>query len=277
MNPNKRLIEEEFSRFERELAEASAKVNDVPELRQPSVPALPVPLPPPLTILPPPNVMQISNSNISNKALNGTNIFLPHFLPPHIQRQHRLAMQRKCIESRPILYNKSQRAAAEQQMNEAQPTMKERIEQLIRSDMEAVAKKQRAEKRKKRKFVRTAGGEVWEDETLQEWDPDDFRLFCGDLGNEVNDDTLANAFKCYPSFQRAKVIRDKRTGKAKGFGFVSFRDSNDFISAMREMNGKYVGNRPIKLRKSTWKDRNIEIVKKKIKEKAMFTHKPTQS
>jgi len=31
--------------------------------------------------------------------------------------------------------------------------------------------------------------------------------------------------------------------------------------------GKYIGNRPIKLRKSTWKDRNIEVVKKKAKEK----------
>ena len=31
--------------------------------------------------------------------------------------------------------------------------------------------------------------------------------------------------------------------------------------------GKYIGNRPIKLRKSTWKDRSIEAVKKKAKEK----------
>lgn len=31
--------------------------------------------------------------------------------------------------------------------------------------------------------------------------------------------------------------------------------------------GKYVGNRPIKLRKSSWKDRNMEIVKKKQKVK----------
>ena len=36
---------------------------------------------------------------------------------------------------------------------------------------------------------------------------------------------------------------------------------------MREMNGKYVGNRPIKLRKSSWKDRQLEVVKKKTKEK----------
>uniref|UniRef100_A0A8D0H4F2 RRM domain-containing protein n=1 Tax=Sphenodon punctatus TaxID=8508 RepID=A0A8D0H4F2_SPHPU len=65
----------------------------------------------------------------------------------------------------------------------------------------------------------------------------------------------------------AKVIRDKRTGKTKGYGFVSFKDPNDYVRAMREMNGKYVGSRPIKLRKSMWKDRNIDIVRKKQKEK----------
>lgn len=120
---------------------------------------------------------------------------------------------------------------------------------------------------KPKKIIRMAGGQKWEDETLLEWNPDDFRLFCGDLGNEVNDDILARAFSKYPSFQKAKVVRDKRTNKSKGYGFVSFKDSNDFIKAMREMNGKYVGNRPIKLRKSTWKDRNIESVKKKESEK----------
>ena len=118
---------------------------------------------------------------------------------------------------------------------------------------------------------------------------DDFRLFCGDLGNEVNDDVLTRAFNKYPSFQKARVVRDKRSGKTRGYGFISFKDSQDYIRAMREMNGKtflflrvelsidrlllrlfsgkYVGNRPIKLRKSTWQERNIDTVRKKVKEK----------
>ncbi|KAL4228945.1 RNA-binding protein 42 [Mactra antiquata] len=122
-------------------------------------------------------------------------------------------------------------------------------------------------KDKKKKFVRMAAGTTWEDQSLSEWDPDDFRLFCGDLGNEVTDEVLARAFSKYSSFVKAKVIRDKRSNKTKGYGFVSFRDPTDYVRAMREMNGKYVGNRPIKLRKSTWKDRNIDIVKRKEKEK----------
>ncbi|XP_026541053.1 RNA-binding protein 42 isoform X2 [Notechis scutatus] len=127
--------------------------------------------------------------------------------------------------------------------------------------------KKKTKQEKLKRCIRTAAGTCWEDPSLLEWDPDDFRIFCGDLGNEVNDDILARAFSRYPSFLKAKVIRDKRTGKTKGYGFVSFKDPNDYVRAMREMNGKYVGSRPIKLRKSMWKDRNIDIVRKKQKEK----------
>ncbi|KAK3752834.1 hypothetical protein RRG08_007072 [Elysia crispata] len=35
----------------------------------------------------------------------------------------------------------------------------------------------------------------------------------------------------------------------------------------KKVEGKYVGNRPIKLRKSSWRDRNLEVVRKKEKEK----------
>jgi len=86
---------------------------------------------------------------------------------------------------------------------------------------------------------------------------DDFRLFCGDLGNEVNDTVLAKAFAKYTSFAKAKVIRNKRSQKSKGYGFVSFLDPFDCAAALREVNGKYVGNRPIKLRRSAWQQREL--------------------
>ncbi|TVU29166.1 hypothetical protein EJB05_20722, partial [Eragrostis curvula] len=107
----------------------------------------------------------------------------------------------------------------------------------------------------KKAVPRKAAGQSWEDPTLADWPENDFRLFCGDLGNEVNDDVLTKAFSKYPSFNMARVIRDKWTGKTKGYGFVSFANASDLAAALKEMNGKYVGNRPIKLRKSTWKNR----------------------
>ncbi|KAH8369205.1 hypothetical protein KR009_004315 [Drosophila setifemur] len=125
-------------------------------------------------------------------------------------------------------------------------------------------------KKKDRKTVRIAGGSVWEDSSLADWPDDDFRIFCGDLGNDVNDEVLTRTFNKFPSFQRARVVRDKRTGKSKGFGFVSFREPADFIRAMKEMDGRYVGSRPIKLRKSTWRQRSLDVVKKKEREKQVL-------
>lgn len=118
-----------------------------------------------------------------------------------------------------------------------------------------------------KKTVRQAGGVSWEDQSLADWPDDDFRIFCGDLGNDVNDELLTRTFNKFPSFQRAKVIRDKRTSKSKGYGFVSFKEPQDFIRAMKELDGRYVGSRPIKLRKSTWKQRGMEEKRKKEAEK----------
>ncbi|XP_058504192.1 RNA-binding protein 42 [Solea solea] len=145
-------------------------------------------------------------------------------------------------------------------MPEPEPAHPEPVESVTED-------KKKGKSDKMKKCIRTAAGISWEDPSLLEWESDDFRIFCGDLGNEVNDDILARAFSRYPSFLKAKVVRDKRTGKTKGYGFVSFKDPNDYVRAMREMNGKYVGSRPIKLRKSMWRDRNMETVRKKQKEK----------
>jgi RNA recognition motif-containing protein len=108
---------------------------------------------------------------------------------------------------------------------------------------------EQANKRKK-KCLRKAAGKVWEDETLEDWPENDYRIFCGDLGNEVNDEVLGNAFKKYASFAKAKVIRDRKTLKSRGFGFISVTNMDDYIKLMREMQGKYVGNRPIRLKRS---------------------------
>ncbi|CAD5224155.1 unnamed protein product [Bursaphelenchus okinawaensis] len=189
------------------------------------------------------------------------------------------------IESAPVLYGKggpSSSKAAEKQNVIIEPPPAPAFKTVaLPSDVELIqARKQAAEAhknsylgqvmkgdKKMKRFVRTGGGQTWEDPSLAEWDPNDFRIFCGDLGNEVSDELLSKAFRKYGSFQKAKVVRDARTNKPKGYGFVSFKLQDDFVRAMREMDGKYVGNRPIKLRKSTWKDRNLDLVRRKNKQK----------
>ena len=109
----------------------------------------------------------------------------------------------------------------------------------------------------KRNITRTVGGQVWKDETLLEWPEDDFRIFVGDLGSEVSDEVLGHAFANYPSYQRSRVVKNGRTGKSMGYGFVSFHDPWDMTKALREMHGKYVGNRPVKIKRAEIEARSV--------------------
>jgi hypothetical protein len=104
---------------------------------------------------------------------------------------------------------------------------------------------------KQKTVVRSGGGTQWMDSSLLEWDPAHFRLFVGNLAGEVTDESLHKAFSRWPSVQKARVIRDKRTTKSKGYGFVSFSDGDEFYRAAREMQGKYIGSHPVLLRRST--------------------------
>eukprot|EP01059_Diplonema_ambulator_P012787 TRINITY_DN23251_c0_g1_i1.p1 TRINITY_DN23251_c0_g1~~TRINITY_DN23251_c0_g1_i1.p1 ORF type:complete len:273 (+),score=30.27 TRINITY_DN23251_c0_g1_i1:59-877(+) len=103
------------------------------------------------------------------------------------------------------------------------------------------------------KCLRQGGdGKIWEDSSMADWPTNDFRLFVGNLGTEVTTEMLAKHFSKYTSFLKAKVVINSRTLKSKGYGFVSFKMPEDGLRAMREMEGKHIGTRPITLKKSTW-------------------------
>jgi hypothetical protein len=110
--------------------------------------------------------------------------------------------------------------------------------------------------------IRSGGGTTWQDPTLLEWDPAHFRLFVGNLAGEVTDDSLLKAFAKYPSVQKARVVRDKRTTKSKGYGFVSFSDGDEYFQAARDMQGKYIGSHPVLLRRSTTEVRAAPVQQK---------------
>ncbi|RFU80297.1 rna-binding [Trichoderma arundinaceum] len=120
-----------------------------------------------------------------------------------------------------------------------------------------------AQSDKKKTVVREGGGKKWTDDTLLEWDPSHLRLFVGNLAGETTDESLLKAFARWKSVQKARVIRDKRTTKSKGYGFVSFSDADDFFQAAKEMHGKYIQSHPVVVKKA-----NTEIKATNIKNKS---------
>jgi len=72
-------------------------------------------------------------------------------------------------------------------------------------------------------------------------------LFIGSLAWEATDEDLQKAFAECGEVIEAKVIRFSDTGRSKGFGFVEFADQESADKAMKEMNGKELAGRPIKV------------------------------
>ncbi|KAJ9168068.1 hypothetical protein P3X46_019640 [Hevea brasiliensis] len=73
-----------------------------------------------------------------------------------------------------------------------------------------------------------------------------FNVFVGDLSPEVTDATLYACFSVYRSCSDARVMWDQKTGRSRGFGFVSFRSQQDAQSAINDLNGKWLGSRQIR-------------------------------
>ena len=121
---------------------------------------------------------------------------------------------------------------------------------------------------KKIGVIRQAAGSKWVDTKLVEWPDNDFRIFVGNLGGEVNDALLAKTFSKYASFHKARVVKNPRDNKSKGYGFVSILDPRDGAQALRELHGQYIGNRPCQLKRC--KDtRTVTDAKGRIKKRTV--------
>uniref|UniRef100_A0A1D1ZL54 Nucleolysin TIAR n=1 Tax=Anthurium amnicola TaxID=1678845 RepID=A0A1D1ZL54_9ARAE len=73
-----------------------------------------------------------------------------------------------------------------------------------------------------------------------------FNIFVGDLSPEVTDSTLFACFSVYPTCSDARVMWDQKTGRSRGYGFVSFRNQQDAQSSINDLNGKWLGSRQIR-------------------------------
>uniref|UniRef100_A0A0E0AMN5 RRM domain-containing protein n=1 Tax=Oryza glumipatula TaxID=40148 RepID=A0A0E0AMN5_9ORYZ len=75
---------------------------------------------------------------------------------------------------------------------------------------------------------------------------DHFNIFVGDLSPEVTDSALFAFFSGYSSCSDARVMWDQKTGRSRGYGFVSFRNQQDAQSAINDLNGQWLGSRQIR-------------------------------
>lgn len=71
------------------------------------------------------------------------------------------------------------------------------------------------------------------------------KLFVGSLPWAVDDQKLADLFSQYGKVLSAVVLKDKMTGRSRGFGFVEMEDDAAADEAMSKLNGSDIEGRNI--------------------------------
>ena len=71
------------------------------------------------------------------------------------------------------------------------------------------------------------------------------KLFVGSLPWSIDDQTLQEAFEEHGSVVSAKVVKDRETGRSRGFGFVEMENSSEADSAMKALNNSELNGRNI--------------------------------
>ncbi|AWP04196.1 putative cold-inducible RNA-binding protein A-like isoform 2 [Scophthalmus maximus] len=76
---------------------------------------------------------------------------------------------------------------------------------------------------------------------------DEGKLFVGGLSFDTTEDSLSAAFGKYGTIEKVDVIRDKETGRSRGFGFVKYNNIEDAKDALEGMNSKTLDGRQIRV------------------------------
>jgi len=75
----------------------------------------------------------------------------------------------------------------------------------------------------------------------------DAKLYVGNLSYDTNEESLRRAFAQAGTVVAVDIIKDRETGRTKGFAFVTMKNQEEAENAIKLWNGKSLDNREIKV------------------------------
>ncbi len=81
-------------------------------------------------------------------------------------------------------------------------------------------------------------------------------IFVGNLNYKVEEYDLQSIFADYGEVKSAKLIKDRMTGRSKGFGFVEMDDEAEAKKAIQELNGAVLENREMVVNEAKPRENN---------------------
>ena len=71
------------------------------------------------------------------------------------------------------------------------------------------------------------------------------KIYVGNLSYEVDEEALRLAFENFGQVDSIAIIKDKDSGRSKGFGFIEMESKDEGQSAIDELNGKELNGKAI--------------------------------
>ena len=72
-------------------------------------------------------------------------------------------------------------------------------------------------------------------------------IYVGNIPYSMTEEELKNIFAQYGEVTSVRLVSDRETGRAKGFGFVEMADDAQAKAAIEAVNGSVQGGRPLKV------------------------------
>ena len=72
-------------------------------------------------------------------------------------------------------------------------------------------------------------------------------IYVANLPYSTTDDSLREAFEAHGEVASATVIKDRETGRSRGFGFVEMANQEDGEKAIEALDGQPLNNRNLKV------------------------------
>ena len=63
-------------------------------------------------------------------------------------------------------------------------------------------------------------------------------IYVGNLNYRIRENDLRNVMEQFGTVDSVKVVKDRETGRSKGFAFVEMQDDDEAKSAIEELNEK---------------------------------------
>jgi cold-inducible RNA-binding protein len=75
-------------------------------------------------------------------------------------------------------------------------------------------------------------------------------IYVGNISYTLSEDDIRSIFEVIGSVESIKLIRDKRTGKSKGYCFIEMPEKKEAMEAINALDGKDVSGRNLRVIKA---------------------------